>query len=125
MRARLFVAAMFAALLAGCAVEGPYYGGPYYNSYGYGYDYDYYGPAYYGSWGSYYSAGYAAVVDAGTVTANDLVTLETNLYDASREPDALVWSGSSETLTDQSRSGKKIDEVITLIVQKMKSSRVL
>ena len=91
---------------------------------GYG-GYGGYGPAYYGSWGSYYAAGYAAVVDTGTVTANDLVTLETNFYDASREPDALVWSGSSETLTDQSRSGKKIDEVITIVVQKMRASRVL
>ena len=63
MRSRLFVAAMFAALLAGCAVEAPYYGGPYYNSYGYGYDYDYYGPTYYGStyYGpSYYAPGYLA-----------------------------------------------------------------
>lgn len=68
MRFRLFVAAMFAALLAGCAVEAPYYGGPYYNSYGYAYDYDYYGPTYYGPaydgstyYGpSYYAPGYLA-----------------------------------------------------------------
>ena len=61
MRFRLLIAAIFAALLAGCAAEGPYYGGPYSNSYGYGYDY--YGPTYYGStyYGpTYYEPGYLA-----------------------------------------------------------------
>ena len=84
-----------------------------------------YGPAYYGSWSSYYATGYAAVLDPGYSTVNDVVTLETNLYDASRVPDTLVWSGSSETFTDQSRSGRKIGGIISAIVSRMRASRVL
>ena len=91
---------------------------------GYG-GYGGYGPAYYGSWSTYYATGYTAVVDPAYSTVNDVVTLETNLYDASREPDALVWSGTSETWTDQSRSGKKIGSGISAIVYRMRASRVL
>lgn len=51
MRFPLFAAAFSAALLAGCATEGPYYGG-------YAYDYGYYGPDYYGpSYFSFYYRG--------------------------------------------------------------------
>lgn len=91
---------------------------------GYG-GYGGYGPAYYGSWSTYYSTGYAAVMDPGYTTVNDVVTLETNFYDAARESDALVWSGESETWLDQTRSGKKVDGVISAIVYRMRSSRVL
>ena len=92
---------------------------------GVGYGYGGYGPAYYGSWSSYYSTGYAAVMDPGYTTVNDVVTLETNFYDAAREKDALVWSGESETWLDQTRSGKKVDGVISAIVYRMRASRVL
>jgi len=91
---------------------------------GYG-GYGGYGPAYYGSWSSYYSTGYAAVSSPGYTTVNDVVTLETNFYDASKEKDALVWSGASETWTDKSQSGKKIDGIISAITYRMRSSRVL
>lgn len=91
---------------------------------GYG-GYGGYGPAYYGSWGSYYSTGYAAVMDPGYTTVNDVVTLETNFYDASKEKDALVWSGQSDTWLDQTRSGQKVDGVISAIVYQMRASRVL
>ena len=69
--------------------------------------------------------GYAAVMDPGYTTVNDVVTLETNLYDASREPDALVWSGTSQTWTDQSRTGMKIGSGVAAIMYRMRSSRVL
>ena len=84
-----------------------------------------YGPAYYGSWSTYHATSYAAVLDSGYSTVNDVVTLETNLYDASRQPDALVWSGTSQTWTDQSRSGKQIDSGISAAIYRMRSSRVL
>jgi len=84
-----------------------------------------YGPAYYGSWSSYYTVGYGAVMDPGYTTVNDVVTLETNFYDASKENDALVWSGESQTWTDQSQSGSKINSVISAIVYEMRTKRVL
>ena len=64
-----------------------------------------YGPGYYGGWGSYYSMGYGAVVEPGYTTVDTVVTLETNFYDASKEKDALVWSGESATWTDQAQTG--------------------
>jgi hypothetical protein len=84
-----------------------------------------YGPGYYGSWSTYYATGYATVLDPGYTTVNDVVTLETNFYDASKEQDALVWSGESQTWTDQARSGSKVNSVISAIVYRMRSSRVL
>jgi len=51
MRLSLLVPALLAAVVAGCATEGPYY-----SSYGYGYDSGYYGPGYstYYDYGPYY-----------------------------------------------------------------------
>jgi hypothetical protein len=84
-----------------------------------------YGPGYYGSWSSYYTVGYGAVMSPGYTTVNDVVTLETNFYDASKEKDALVYSGQSETWTDQAQSGSKIDSVISTVVYAMRQKRVL
>jgi hypothetical protein len=91
---------------------------------GYG-GYGGYGPGYYGSWSSYYTVGYGAVMSPGYTTVNDVVTLETNFYDASKEKDALVYSGQSETWTDQAQSGSKIDSVISTVVYAMRQKRVL
>jgi hypothetical protein len=84
-----------------------------------------YGPGYYGSWSSYYAVGYGAVVEPGYTTVNTVVTLETNLYDASKEKDALVFSGESDTWTDQAGSGSKIDSVIYKLVYEMRAKQVL
>jgi hypothetical protein len=84
-----------------------------------------YGPAYYGSWSSYYSVGYSTMVSPGYTTTNTVVTLETNFYDASKEKDALVWSGHSETWTDATQSGSKIDGVISTLLYSMRSKGVL
>jgi hypothetical protein len=92
---------------------------------GVGVGYGGFGPAYYGSWSTYYATGYAAIADPEYSTVNDVVGLETNFYDASRVPDALVWSGTSQTWTDQSRSGKKIGGIISAIIYRMRASRVL
>jgi hypothetical protein len=84
-----------------------------------------YGPAYYGSWSSYYAVGYSTVVSPGYVTVDNVVELETNLYDASKTDDALVWSGQSQTWTDQAQSGSKIDDVISALVYQMRAQKVL
>jgi hypothetical protein len=84
-----------------------------------------YGPAYYGSWSTYYSVGYGAVTSPGYTTVNNVVTLETNLYDASKDKDALVFSGESDTWTDGNQSGSKINGFISRIVYEMRAKRVL
>ena len=84
-----------------------------------------YGPSYYGSWSSYYSTSYGAVVSPGYTTINNVVELETNVYDASKEKDALVWSGQSQTWADQTQSGSKINEVISALVYQMRAQGVL
>jgi hypothetical protein len=82
-------------------------------------------PGYYGSWSSYYTVGYGVVMDPGYTTVNDVVTLETNFYDASKEKDALVYTGQSDTWTDQAQSGSKIDSVISAVVTEMRRKSVL
>lgn len=84
-----------------------------------------YGPGYYGSWSSYYSVGYTTVMDPGYTTVDTVVTLETNFYDASKEKDALVFSGESQTWTDQAQSGSKINSVISALVYEMRAKLVL
>jgi hypothetical protein len=84
-----------------------------------------YGPAYYGSWSSYYTVGYGAVVEPGYTTVDTVVTLETNLYDASKDKDALVWSGQSATWTDQAQTGSKIDSVVHALVYEMRAKGVI
>ncbi len=83
------------------------------------------GPAYYGSWSTYYETSYAAADDPADATGKAVVTLETNLYDASGPKDALVWSGTSRIWTDRSRPEKKIGSRVSSIVSRMKSARVL
>jgi hypothetical protein len=90
------------------------------------YAYAPYGPAYYGGWGSYYHYGYTAMVSPGYAITNDVVTLETNFYDASKDKDALVWSGQSETTVNPSdASGSNIRSVIDAVVYDMRAKGVL
>jgi len=84
-----------------------------------------YGPGYYGGWSSYYSAGYGAVIEPGYTTVDTVVTLETNFYDASKEKDALIWSGESATWTDQAQTGSKINSVVHALVYDMRAKGVI
>lgn len=84
-----------------------------------------YGPGYYGGWGSYWSVGYSTVVSPGYTTINDVVTLETNFYDTSKDKDALVYSGQSETWLDQSGASSIIKDVIGKVVYSMRSKQVI
>ena len=85
-----------------------------------------YGPGYYGGWGSYYSHGYTTMVSPGYAYTNDVVTLETNFYDAAKEQDALLWTGQTETTLSQSdAAGSKIASVIQAVVYNMRAKGVL
>ena len=84
-----------------------------------------YGPGWYGGWYSYYSVGYSYVAQPGYITRDEVVTLETNLYDASKpEKDALVWSGTSETWIGDSPKGS-VQSVISAVVYKMRAENIL
>lgn len=84
-----------------------------------------YGPGYYGAWSSYYTVGYGAVVEPGYTTVDTVVTLETNFYDASKEKEALVWSGESATWTDQAQTGSKVNSVVHALVYEMRQKGVI
>ncbi|HEX4823826.1 MAG TPA: hypothetical protein VFV19_05910 [Candidatus Polarisedimenticolaceae bacterium] len=86
-----------------------------------------YGPGYYGGWGTYWSVGYGTVVSPGYTTVNDVVTLETNFYDASKgDKDALVWTGQTETwMDDGGGTQQKIDSVISKVVYEMRAKGII
>jgi len=87
-----------------------------------------YGPGWYGGWGSYYSMGYsAAVVSPGYTTTNDVVTLETNFYDAAKETEALIWSGQSQTTIDPTAGDRqsRIASVINAVVYEMRAKSII
>jgi hypothetical protein len=88
-----------------------------------------YGPGWYGGWGSYYTMGYStAYVSPGYTTTTDVVTLETNFYDATKEQDALLWSGQSQTNIDPTAGGQRqstIDSVIGTVVYEMRAKNII
>lgn len=95
-----------------------------YTSYGYAP----YGPGWYGGWGPYWSVGYSTAVSPGYTTVNDVVTLETNFYDATKSKDAkdaLMWSGQSQTWIDSGPDKSHIDSVIGVVVYEMRAKGVL
>ncbi len=57
---------------------------------------------YYGGWYGYYGYGYGAVYQPGYMAEDTNVTAETNVYTALTNPEALVWSGNSNTFNIQS-----------------------
>lgn len=65
------------------------------------------------------------MVEPGYTTVDTVVTLETNFYDASKEKDALVWSGESATWTDQAQSGSKINSVVHALVYEMRGKGII
>ena len=69
-------------------------------------------PALYRGWPSYYSRSYGVVYRPGYVTKNEVVIVETNLYDAGSEQ--LVWSALSETFVDDDK-----DELMKSFVEIM------
>jgi hypothetical protein len=56
---------------------------------------------YYGGWYGYYGYGYGAVYSPGYMTEQTNVLAETNVYSTRTTPEALVWSGNSNTFNVQ------------------------
>lgn len=57
---------------------------------------------YYGGWYGYYGYGYGVGYSPGYIAENTNVIAETNVYTTRTNPEALVWSGSSNTFNIQS-----------------------
>jgi len=60
---------------------------------------------YYGGWYGAYGYGYGAVYSPGYIDEQTTVMAETNVYSARTQPEALIWSGNSDTFNVQSAQG--------------------
>ena len=56
---------------------------------------------YYGGWYGYYGYGYGAVYSPGYMSEQTNVLAETNVYSTKTNPEALIWSGNSNTFNVQ------------------------
>ncbi len=76
---------------------------------------------YYGGWYGYYGYGYGAVYSPGYMTENVNVIAETNVYTARTNPEALVWSGQSNTFNVESAQGAAQSLSSTLVADLIKA----
>jgi hypothetical protein len=77
-------------------------------------------PGYYGGWYPYMSTTYVA--SPGYVQSNEVFSIETNLYDLSKE--GVAWSGMTETTLSGGREGE-ITDFINTIVYEMKAKQLI
>jgi hypothetical protein len=67
-------------------------------------------------WHGYYAGSYAAIYEPGYTVRDEVVILETNLYDAKSE--GLIWSALSETVKEGPEE-RLIKDFIKLIVKNL------
>jgi|WetSurSiteA1Bulk_404760.scaffolds.fasta_scaffold01615_6 hypothetical protein len=97
----------------------------------YPYSPGYYHPGYrppgaYNDWYGYYSDCYNCVTTPGYQVQDEIVVLETNLYEA--KTDKLIWSALSDTFVetfDRGSSGEMIKSFIQVIIKKLSEDRVI
>lgn len=82
----------------------------------------YWGPAPYASMWGYWGYGWGAVYEPGYMTADEVVTLETNVYSVTRNE--LVWSSRSETISPSSIDSL-MHSVIATTVSEMRRRKVI
>ncbi len=73
-------------------------------------------------WHGYYAASYRAVYSPGYTVLDEVVVLETNLYDAKSEE--LIWSAMSETFVEGS-TDKLIKGFITKIMENLSEKNLI
>jgi hypothetical protein len=73
-------------------------------------------------WHGYYAASYGAVYEPGYTVRDEVVVLETNLYDAKSEE--LIWTALSETVKDGSEE-RVIKNFIKLIVKNLSEKNLI
>jgi hypothetical protein len=86
----------------------------------------YYPPGRYNDWYRYYSDVYQPVTTPGYQVQDEIVVLETNLYEA--KTDKLIWSALSDTFVetfDRGSSGQMIQAFIQVIIKKLSDDRVI
>lgn len=72
-------------------------------------------------WG-YYDAGWPTVYNPGYLVEDDIVTIETTVYDIGR--DKLVWSSHSES-TNPSSVASLVDDVVKSVAKEMKRQKLI
>lgn len=83
-------------------------------------------PGYYHDWYGYYYDCYDCITKPGYQVQDEIVVLETNLYEA--KTDKLIWSALSDTFVetfDRGSSAQMIQSFIQVIMQKLSDDRVL
>ena len=80
-----------------------------------------YGPPYY-SFSNYWGTAWGYPYDPGYVYANQIVTIETQIYSLTNEK--LIWAGRSET-TDPRTAGKLAHSVVGRVVRALKKDGLL
>lgn len=80
-----------------------------------------YGPPYY-SFSNYWGTAWGYPYDPGYVYANQIVTIETQIYSLTN--DKLIWAGRSET-TDPRTAGKLAHSVVGRVVRALKKDGLL
>ncbi|NWF75428.1 MAG: hypothetical protein HXY53_02465 [Nitrospirae bacterium] len=89
-------------------------------------DYYYYPPVYYYDWYRYYHDCYDCISTPGYKVEDEIVVLETNLYNAKN--DKLIWSALSDTFIDTFDRGldrKLIKSFISVILKKLSDDMIL
>lgn len=79
-------------------------------------------PTPYGGFYGFYGYGWGMAYDPGYLSANTIVSVETNVYDLA--DDKLVWSGVSETL-NPTEIRETVNEIATAIEQNLRSQGLL
>lgn len=89
-------------------------------------DYYYYPPVYYYDWYRYYHGCYDCISTPGYKVEDEIVVLETNLYNAKN--DKLIWSALSDTFIDTFDRGidrKLIKSFVSVILKKLFDDMIL
>ena len=73
-------------------------------------------------WHGYYAASYGTIYEPGYTVKNEIVVLETNLYDAKNEE--LIWSALSETIKEGNEE-RVIKNFIKLIIKNLSATNLI
>jgi hypothetical protein len=84
--------------------------------------YDFTPPRAHRSWHGYYASSYGAIYEPGYTIKNEVVVLETSLYDAKSEE--LIWFAMTETFIEGSWD-KLVQDFINLIVKNFSDNDLL
>ena len=74
-------------------------------------------PVYHGFYGSYYTFGWGATYSAGVMQINEIVHVETLIYDL--RTDKLIWAGMSDTM-NPSTAQKVIKDLVKTAAKEMR-----